>query len=163
MLPRISTILYATDLQEHARGVFRYAVSLARQHQARIILLHVIEPLGGTARSLVKNMMPEGQFDQLRQEGLVRLRQQVAARLQAFCRDELGESPEQADGIASIHIEEGDSAEVILQGVTRFGVDLIVMGTHGRRGLNKMLIGSVATRVVQRSSCPVMLVPFREA
>jgi nucleotide-binding universal stress UspA family protein len=143
--------------------VFRYAVSLARQHQARIILLHVIEPLGGTARSLVKNMMPEGQFDQLRQEGLGRLRQQVADRLQAFCRDELGESPEHADEIASIHIEEGDSAEVILQGVGRFGVDLIVMGTHGRRGLNKLLIGSVATRVVQRSSCPVMLVPFSEA
>jgi len=58
----------------------------------------------------------------------------------------------------------GDPAEKILEYVTAEGIDLVILGTHGRKGLDKVIFGSVADRVVKNSPVPVMSVnPYREA
>jgi nucleotide-binding universal stress UspA family protein len=54
----------------------------------------------------------------------------------------------------------GDPAEEILKYATRHPIDLIVMGTHGRTGLSRVLLGSVADRVIRGSACPVLVVPM---
>ena len=52
-LPEIKTILYATDLSRHMRPVFRHAISLAQHLNAKIIMLHVVEPLGSTGEAVI--------------------------------------------------------------------------------------------------------------
>jgi nucleotide-binding universal stress UspA family protein/dienelactone hydrolase len=63
-----------------------------------------------------------------------------------------------ADGPIAYRIGEGDAADVILDLAEREGCDLIVMGTHGRNGLRRAVIGSVAEAVVRRASCPVLTI-----
>lgn len=65
-----------------------------------------------------------------------------------------------ADGAAEVesHLEEGHPGEVIAEMATKLGADLIVMGTHGRRGLERALMGSVAREVANTTSVPLLLV-----
>ncbi len=160
MLPKIQKILYATDLEEHARPVFRYAVSLAERYSATIVLLHVIEPLSPSAQSLVSSVLPEGMPESLRKEGMQRVRNKIEDRLKQFCKDELGMEPDDCRVIADARVAEGRIAASILAQAADVKAELIVMGTHGRTGVSELFLGSVAHQVVHRSRLPVLLVPL---
>ena len=136
MLP-IRTILQPTDFSDRSEHAFRLAWSLARDHGARLVLLHVVVPTEDPW------MQPD--------------RNEV--------RKQLNELP--APG-AEVRVErqltEGIPATEILRVAAETHSDLIVMGTHGRTGLSRTLMGSVAEQVVRRASCPVLTVktPFPE-
>lgn len=142
----IRKILHPTDFSEHADYAFQLACALARAQDARLLLLHVgrppvIAPVGG-----VIPPEPERYQEELA-ESLHQL-QAKAADVAVECRLGLAADP---------------SAE-ILRVAQENDCDLIVMGTHGRTGLARLLMGSVAEQVVRRASCPVMTVktPLRE-
>jgi nucleotide-binding universal stress UspA family protein len=160
MLPNIQTIIYATDLEEHARPVFRHAVGLAERYSATIVLLHVIEPLSPSAQSLVASVLPEGMPESLRREGMERVRNKIEVRLNQFCEDELGMQPNDCRIIKDARVVEGRIAATILSQAADVNADVIVMGTHGRTGVSEMFLGSVAHQVVHRSRLPVFLVPL---
>jgi len=161
MLPNIQTILYATDLEDHARPVFRYAVSLAERYSAKIVLLYALEPLSPSAQSLVASVLPEGTSESLRVEGMERVRQRIEERLRQFCKDELGMEPDDCRVVSDARVIEGRTAATILDQAKRVSADVIVMGTHGRVGVSEMLLGSVAHRVIHQSTIPVLLIPLR--
>ncbi len=71
MLPKIKTILYATGLGPAAPYVFRYALSLARQHEARIIAVHGMEPLSTFGQSLVEQYISHEQSEEMHQQARV--------------------------------------------------------------------------------------------
>ena len=162
MLPEIRTILYATDLEEHAPRVFGHAVALAQRFEARLVLLYAIEPIGATASGLVRSMVPEGQLEELHREGMRQVREDIEARL-----DRLRESEPGARGgsslVSEIRVIEEHPATAILDQAKVLEADLIVMGTHGRTGVREFMLGSVAHKVMQRSRVPVFLVPLRGA
>jgi len=142
MLP-IDTILHPTDFSEHSQHAFHLAFALARDHGARLIVLHVaIRPTIVYGEGIVP-VDPEGVF----QEEKERLRHVGAER---------------SDVRIEHCLEEGDPVTEILRVAQESNVDLIVMGTHGRRGLRRLLMGSVAEQVVRKSMCPVLTVktPF---
>ena len=62
-LPRISTILYATDLGKNTRPVFKQAIGHAIAHNAKIIMLHIVEPLSDTAKAVISAYMPETEIE----------------------------------------------------------------------------------------------------
>ena len=159
MIPTIRTILYATDLEPHAPGVLGYAVALAQRHAAKIVLLHVVEPLGPTARSLVRNVLPQGQLEEMHAQGLERLHEEIRERLENFRTEQL----QGADGevVSEVRVVEGPPAETIMEQAHDAGADLIVMGTHGRAGMGEFMLGSVAHKLMQQSKLPVFLVPLR--
>jgi len=137
----ISTILYPTDFSEEAATAFDVACALAREGQARVVVLHVERPplatLGGTA-----GVPPlPNEYDRERLEEQLRLIRAPEAGIQVEHRLEFGE-PE----------------AVILAVAEQIGADLIIMGTHGRTGLRRLLMGSVAEHIVRRASCPVLTV-----
>jgi nucleotide-binding universal stress UspA family protein len=138
MLP-IRAILFPTDFSEHSDKVFRLACSLARDHGARVHVLHILPSptavyAGGTVVAV-----PDGDRD----EAWRMLRQFQAPDPSVPVDARLGE---------------GDAAEMILRVIAELGCDLVVMGTHGRTGLARMLMGSVAEKVVRKARCPVLTV-----
>ncbi len=160
MLPTIERIIYASDLGDNAPAVFAHAVALARQHGARMRFVHAIEPLGSTAQTLVRNILPAEQLEQLKADGLARVRAEIQKRIQAFCESELGESAEGREIMPEIRLVDGMPAEAILAEADDWDASLIVMGTHSRGGLLKALVGSVAQKVITHADRPVLLVPI---
>lgn len=135
MLP-IKTILHPTDFSELSDAAFRVACSLAQDHGARLVVAHVYPP-PATHGELVARRQDDDFEKELRRV-LERVRPENPA-------------------IPVEHIlEEGHAAETILRLAKERGCDLIVMGTHGRTGVRRLLLGSVAEQVVRQAPCPVL-------
>jgi nucleotide-binding universal stress UspA family protein len=144
----IRAILVAADFSGCSEDAFRVARALARDYQARLIVLHVATPPPLVAPGELQKALqrPDGYRAEL--EGRLRL---VYA----------------ADSLAGVEyrVQDGDPAVEILGVAGETRCDLIVMGTHGRTGLERMLLGSVAEKVVRKAACPVLTVkvPLRSA
>lgn len=138
MLP-IQTILHPTDFSEHANYAFRLACSLARDYGARLVVLHVAElPPVLSSEGLL--MLPPN-FDP---EPLRKQLQKLES-----------ENPE----VRMEHrLVQGYAIEEILRAATETKCDLIMMGTHGRSRVGRLLMGSVAEQIVRRAPCPVLTV-----
>ncbi len=136
----IKTILHPTDFSENAGHVFRLACALARDYGARLILVYVrpVPPV-----SLDGGMVYEPEPAALEEA----LREQLYAL-----------QPGDARIPAERHLRMGDEATEIIALAKEKGCDLIVMGTHGRTGLGRLLMGSVAEQVVRKAPCPVLTV-----
>ena len=142
----IKTILHPTDFSAHSDVAFRLACSLARDYGARLLVAHVVEP-----------PLP------IYGDGLVLpTAQGIKKPLQALLHQLLPQDPK-------VQVEhrllEGDASTEILRVAKEVGCHLIVMGAHGRTGLGRLLMGSVAEQVLRRASCPVLTVktPFPES
>jgi nucleotide-binding universal stress UspA family protein len=142
MLP-IHSILYPTDFSPQAGHAFQVACALARDYGARLVLLHVKPP------------------EVVYGEGFVLPPDSEAVRRELL--EQLG-SLQLADPSVSVWriLEEGNPAAEILHTAAEVGCDLIVMGTHGRTGLGRLLMGSVAEAVLRKAPCPVLTIrsPF---
>jgi nucleotide-binding universal stress UspA family protein len=140
----IRTILHPTDFSDRSAPAFALACSLARDHGARVIILHVIPPPGSHAEVIARQ-----EPNSYRAEASDRL-----YRVRA------------PDGTVDLdhRLSDGDPGAEILRVAEDEGCDLIVMGTHGRTGLPRLLTGSVAEEVVRRAPCPMLTVkaPFPE-
>jgi nucleotide-binding universal stress UspA family protein len=144
-------ILVPVDGSATAAKGMQAAVRLARAGRGRLILLHVVEEYAAFAAPEVGAHMGEV-LDALRQGGkrtLARAAQGAAkagaTKPQAVLAENFG----------------GRVADTIVRQAKRLRADLIVMGTHGRRGLRRALLGSDAELVVRQSPVPVLLVPAR--
>jgi nucleotide-binding universal stress UspA family protein len=135
----VQTILHPTDFSERSGHAFRYACLLARDLGARLVVLHVLAPPPAAFAGELMSYVPPS--DKTQDELWGKLHQVVA------------EEP----GVEVEHfLEEGMPAEVILRVAETTPCDLIVMGTHGRTGLGRVLMGSVAEEVVRKAPCPVL-------
>ena len=142
MLPK--TILVPTDLSEGAEVALDYACELAAKLEATIHLVNVIGvPSLGVPElgvAVTATMM----------EGIVTENQGAL--------DALAASKRSRATIGQVLLRTGDARDVINQCAKELHADLIVMGTHGRRGVSRMLLGSVAETVVRSAPCPVLTV-----
>jgi nucleotide-binding universal stress UspA family protein len=141
----IRTILHPTDFSERSKHAFHLACALARDHGSRLIVLHVAAPIITAYGDMILTEPVETTFKHMK------------TKLLAL------KAPENVQ--VDYQLEEGAPAEEILQVARESKCDLIVMGTHGRRGLGRLLMGSVAEQVMRKAPCPVVTVktPFPEA
>ncbi len=95
MIPDINTTFCATNLGPHGPSVLRYTQSLARVHEAKIVMLQVLEPLTRHARHVIDQFLPEGVGStvSLRLKGVAKLRDAIHERLVRFCEEELASDP----------------------------------------------------------------------
>jgi nucleotide-binding universal stress UspA family protein len=155
-MTEIKTILYASDLGGHTRPVFRQAVNLAQTFQARIIMLHVVEPLGRTGASILSVYLPDSNLQQIEQEGMRKIIAQMKQRLKAFCEEEMAACELDGLPVSDIVVTSGQVDEQILGQADAYKADLIVVGSScDRHGL----LGSNTRRLTQRSRVPVLVVP----
>lgn len=134
---RIRTILHPTDFSTSADYAWHVACSLARQYGAKLILLHVHR----------QDAAPVGEFGMLPPEPSTR--GVVEKELAAI-------EPTETSLSVSRFVVEGQGAAEIIHFAKENGCDLIVMGTHGRKGLVRLAMGSVAEEVVRKASCAVL-------
>jgi nucleotide-binding universal stress UspA family protein len=139
-------ILFAADFSENSKDAFRAACSVAIENKTRIFVLHVVEP----------NWVPEepayfgqqavqfhaGAPDKAHHQAIVQKMHEVFA-------------PDHSIDV-EYQTREGDASQEVLRMAEEIGCDLIVMGTHGRKGLTGLLAGSVAIAVLRGAHCPVL-------
>ena len=162
MIPVINKILYATDLSDNSAYAFRYAINSAKNHDARIIILHVHEKMSGTAQTMINLYLDEEQKRKLSDESISRTMDRIRKRLKIFCDKELREDPASAERVESIEVCEGYPAEEILRKADELNCDAIIMGSHGKGVIGHTFLGSVTKRVLRRVRKPVFIIPLPE-
>ncbi|MBN9518079.1 universal stress protein [bacterium] len=136
---QVRAILHSTDFSERSGYALQLASALARDYHARLILLHVVPRPPVVFGS--EGLLPESQD------------------LRAEAREQLDGLLVPGEGLlAERRVMEGDPVAVILHVARETPADLVVLGTHGRTGLGRLLMGSVAEQVVRLAPCPVLTV-----
>jgi nucleotide-binding universal stress UspA family protein len=145
-MQQFRNILVPTDFSEPADAALGYARDLARQFKSRLHLLHVVP---------APYLYPWGS------ETVTMPLEQILAESEEASRLQLGRLAKEV-GADATDVTSGTSvgspSDAILEYADANGIDLIVMGTHGRGLVGHLLIGSVAERVVRRSKAPVLTV-----
>lgn len=145
MLP-LRSVLCATDFSQFSVSAYRYGLLLAREYRAKLLLLHVSELW---LHPSVDYAIPGKGFEESRRI----LIEQTENELRRFVRS----APYEGIELRS-EVREGQAADAILTAGRLHQADMIVVGTHGRRGFDRVMLGSVAERVMRKASCPVLLV-----
>jgi len=135
-------ILFPTDLSKNAEWAYFFACSVARDQGAAIIILHVYPPPIDRSEVVARRQGKGYEED-----------------LWRFLEEYEGGS---VPGGVTRQLKEGDTVEEILRVARESNCDLIVMGTHGRTGLGRLVMGSVAEQILRKAPCPVLTVkqPF---
>ncbi len=144
-------ILVASDLTEFALPALRTATANARLWNAKLTVLHVVEPLR-EARPWITTLAPPDI------DTFERLLQQEAGACKSLLMKQLESLA--ASGALPAHevvVSHGPTADTVIAEAQSRQADLIVVGTHGRRGIKHMLLGSVAERIVRTSPCAVLV------
>jgi nucleotide-binding universal stress UspA family protein len=137
-------VLLPTDGSEGTRAAVEHAIDHAKRYDATLHVLYVVDARIGVARETT----PELIFEELEDQG-----RRAIENVQSQAR---------AADVATIEgvVARGDPHQAILDYVSAEGIDLVVMGTHGRTGLDHYLLGSVTEKVVRLAEVPVLTVPL---
>ena len=143
---KIERVLCPVDFSEYSIRAYDYAYSLAKHYGAQLVIEHVVQPITVT--------YPYYGFpDVAAYDVYWNVSADAEKRLQELARKHNvnGVRPEWV-------VEKGVAPDAILSLAEERGANLIVMGTHGRRGLDRLAVGSVTERVIRRARCPVLTV-----
>jgi len=155
MIPKIKKILYATDLSKNSSYAFMYATDVARRHDARIVMLHAIEPVPAYAAAYT------GITDELKRKQQEETVDEIRKRLGQFCeRAEAQIGTPCVELVSKILVPRGHPPEEILNAADKEGCDVIILGTHGKGFLAHTFLGSVSSAVLNRTQKPVFIIPL---
>lgn len=141
----IRSILVPIDFSQHSKNALKYAVPMAAQFGASLHLIYVVEPTIYPADLGFGQVVLPGVEDELRQKG--------AEELEALIEREIGKRVP-----ATCTVRTGTPHQEILAEAEEREVDLIVLATHGHSGVEHLLFGSTADRIVRKARCPVLSV-----
>jgi nucleotide-binding universal stress UspA family protein len=139
----IQTILHPTDFSESADHAFRLACSLARDHEARLVVLHVVPTVTPFTGGMLVGSFSDETLDDADST--------LTSRL-----EEMRESHE--DIPIEWRLIKGNVIDGILATAEDVEAGLVVLGTHGRTGLQRLLMGSIAENIVRKANCSVLTV-----
>ena len=140
-------VLIATDGSEYTKKAIDYGIELAINTGAKLQAIYVVDT--GGYKSIPLSAPQEYAYSILRQEGDMAIK---------YVADSAEAAGLEAEGI----IVEGHPAEEIIKYAEENSIDLIVIGTLGKSGLDRFLLGSVADKVIRNSKIPVIAVPVKE-
>jgi nucleotide-binding universal stress UspA family protein len=143
----VQTVLHPTDFSDASQPAFEEALEMAKTQKAKLVLVHVREPV-----TQLSAYLTPATYEQVEQAAETAARKQFDGLLARAKKAGVTAADLSTDGIPS---------EQIIAEAKRQKADIIVMGTHGRTGMQKLLLGSVAERVVAGAPCPVLTVRAR--
>jgi nucleotide-binding universal stress UspA family protein len=142
----IKKILFPIDFTENSSKILPFVLSMSEKYNSMIYLLHVVEDLSKWGVGSFVPHLPLDSFKKDAMEGAKKAMDKV-------CDQQLESCPNFQRMIVY-----GDPSLEILKKIESEGIDLVVMGTHGRKGLEHTIFGSVAENVVKRSGVPVLVI-----
>jgi len=142
---QIKTILFPTDFSNGARAAMDHAISLAKDYQAKLILLYVIQDIS-IAEWYIPSSISAGELIEDMQKSAWQEMDKWIAEVTKQVKD------------VEKMVVRGVPFVEIIQTAKERNADLIIIGTHGRTGIDHMLFGSTAEKVVRKAACPVLTV-----
>lgn len=144
----INKIITPVDFEKNTEKLVAFALDIANQLSAQISFIHVIEPY--SMGDMMLGSPSFGEFEEKRKTD-------AEERMANLINDNEGKGRRCSGKVVS-----GDIVDEIVAYAGDEGVDLIIIGTHGARGLEKILLGSVAERVVKSAHCPTLVMnPYK--
>jgi len=156
-LPDIKTILYTTSMGKHNRPVFRQALKMASVYNAKVVMLHVVEPIGETGQALIQNYLPKDLIKKMHDDGLDNIKATMKERVIKFYEDEMEKLDDQPGLVIEQIVGEGNRSDEIVDVAKEITADLIVMGSHNSLGRSS----STTRQVIKYSGRPVLVIPNR--
>lgn len=141
----IHRILVPIDFSAHSKNALKYAIPMAEQFGATLHLVYVVEPTIYPADLGFGQVVMPGVEDELREKGAVELKSLIA--------EEIGGRVK-----ATSNVRTGKPHQEILHEAAEREIDLIVIATHGHTGVEHILFGSTASRIMRLAKCPVLIV-----
>jgi len=152
-------ILYATDLGLYGPYVLNQVARLSASTGAKVDILHVIEPMGVFAESIIDTYIDDGRKAYLREQGMAQvldsIKRQVCDTLESDYQQDISNLV-----LGEVLVELGKPAETIIEQAKIRNADLIVLGSHGQHAYRGGLMGSVVTKVLQMSPIPIYMIPM---
>jgi len=149
----IKTILFPLDLTENSSKILPYVLSVSEKYDSTIYLLHVVPDFQKWAKEYISHTSPYASLDMFKKEAL----EGAEKAMDRVCEEQLQSCPNFQRRVVS-----GDPATEILKTIETEDIDMVIMGTHGRKGLEHIILGSVAENVVKKSPVPVMTInPYK--
>lgn len=146
-------ILFPCDVTENSSKILPYVLSVSEKYDSTIYLLHVVPDLQKWAKEYISHTSPYASLDMFKKEAL----EGAEKAMDRVCEEQLQSCPNFQRRVVS-----GDPATEILKTIETEGMDMVIMGTHGRKGLEHIILGSVAENVVRKSPVPVMTInPYK--
>jgi len=139
-------VLFATDFSDASERAFVLAMDLARNRGAELVIIHVYPP---PPKSAPDDWFVPGLSDEVDAASCEEATEGIRPLIERARRAGLS-----ARGL----VFAGNPGELVVRAAERAGADLVVIGTHGRRGVRRALFGSVAARIVAHATCPVLTV-----
>jgi len=155
VIPQIKKILFATDLSKNSAYAFYYAVHMAKRDEAKIIILHAVEPLPPMLIAFEDFVykVAKDRWEEAVKKFKERI-QDISVKVDASA------GISSVDLVSKILIRLGHPVEEILKVVDEEGCDVIVLGTHSKGFLEQTFLGSVSSSVLLRTRKPVFVIPL---
>jgi nucleotide-binding universal stress UspA family protein len=146
---KVEKILFPCDFTQNCSKILPYLLSMAEKFNSQIYILHVVPDLQKWATEYISHTAHYASMDMFRNEAL----EGAKKAMDRVCEEQLEGCPNFQRRIVS-----GDPAAEILNTIQAENIDMVIMGTHGRKGLEHTIFGSVAEHVVKKASVPVLVV-----
>lgn len=143
-MKQVQKILFPIDFASHFETLVPWVATFANKFDATVYVLFVTQDLSNFA-----TFVPHGNIQEFQQQAVESARKRMAAAVQELSKD----FPK-----LETRVESGPPAEKILELAAKEKINLIIMGAHGRKGLERAIFGSVADKVVAGAPCPVMTI-----
>jgi nucleotide-binding universal stress UspA family protein len=144
-MKKIEKILFPIDFAEHFETLLPWVSTFVNSFDATLYALFVTQDLGDFSSFHV----PHGNLQQFQEEAL-----KAAQRKMSLTAKEALKAFKKVEA----RVAQGSPAEKIIETAKKEGIDLIIMGTHGRKGLERAIFGSVCDKVVRTAPCPVLTI-----
>ena len=145
----IKKILFPVDLTENSSKILPYVLSISEKYDSLIYLLHVVQDLNRWGKLYV----PHPSMDKFQEEAI----EGAKKAMDKVCEDQLQSCPNFQKRVVS-----GDTVDEILKVIESEEIDLLIIGTHARKGLEHTIFGSVTEKVVKQSPVPVLVInPYK--
>lgn len=138
-------ILVPVDFSDSSAEALKAAIKIARAFEAKILALHVVHDPADAPGFYASEKAGKKVFRNMEDSATQMMEAFAAKRLRKYEKHEC-------------HVRSGIPATQIMRFAAEHRVDMIAMGTHGRGGLDRLMLGSVADRVIRSSDCPVLIV-----
>jgi nucleotide-binding universal stress UspA family protein len=149
--PKYKKVLFCTDFSENADHAFNFAYGVAKRDGGFLYILHVIP--GNPQELLIEKLLPED----IKEAIQVVIKEDVDIKYKKHYVEKIRDAI-----LFKVITKSGRADEEIIKCAQKEKVDLIVIGTHGGTGIERVFFGSVAEKVLRRSPIPVFLIPCRK-